>query len=120
MLTTPVGYLEISDFTPEGNIIGPLEQKPVFIMIQNSKCPACNQAKGAFQELSHDGLVACMTIQLDGERQSEKDIGSILYKIYPNIIGVPSFLFFTETGEKHFYDGDRSLASMQKFIGKHL
>lgn len=118
----PVGYLEYNDFS-EGNLR--LKEKNntmfpgIFVLIQGSYCGACNKAKPEFQKLANEGVVTCMTIQLDGEKQSEKDIGKILDDIYPNMKGVPSYIYFKDASSKLFYEGDRTFQDMKKFIQHH-
>jgi len=88
-------------------------------MIQGSYCGACRSAKPAFQQLANEGLIQCMTIQMDGERQSEKDIESIINSIYPNLSGVPSYLLYVN-GRRIPYNGNRSVADMRQFVTKYI
>lgn len=117
----PIGYLEIQDFDQSGNlkteqVINPNAQfDGVFVMIQRSDCPACVQSKPSFEELAKLGVITCMTIQLDGEKASERQIGSLLDKIYPNMLGVPSFVLY-KNNTKIPYEGPRTLKSMTSFL----
>jgi thiol-disulfide isomerase/thioredoxin len=110
----PIGYLEYNDFSSDGKLL--LAKNPVFVMIQGSYCGACSKAKPAFQELANQQKILCMTIQLDGERQSERDIGKILDKIYPNMVGVPSYILYKNETNKIPYTGGRSREEMMEFI----
>lgn len=116
----PIAYLERSDFSDNGDLIGVAGGKPVFVMIQGSYCGACTQAKPAFQQLANEGAITCMTIQLDGERQSEKDIQGVLNNIYPNLMGVPSYILYVDSSTKIPYTGGRSVEEMKQFVQQTL
>lgn len=119
-LVFPIAYLERSDFSDSGDLIGPYSgNKAIFIMIQGSYCGACNQSKPIFQQLANEGTIQCLTIQLDGERESEKDIGTIINNIYPNLVGIPAFVLYTN-GQRIPYQGGRSLEEMKQFIQKFV
>lgn len=122
-LIKPVGYLERSDFSDSGDLIGMLGNKPVFVMIQGSYCGGCKTAKPDFQRLANDGTVTCMTIQLDGEQQSEKDIQSsgVLNNIYPNLQTVPSYVLYVNGSKRIPYkDNDRSFTAMKRFVLQYI
>lgn len=92
----PVAYLEDSDFTKEGELSNkeiPTDM-PVVVMLQSSWCGHCKKAKPAFQEFANkmQGKVFCATIQADGDRQSEKDLGKRLKTLKPSFIGFPDYL----------------------------
>ena len=119
-LVYPIAYLEKSDFSDSGELTGTFSgDKPMFVMIQGSYCGACQSAKPAFQQLANEGIIQCMTIQLDGTRQSEKDIGSILQNIYPNLSGIPAFIVYAN-GQKIPYQGGRSTEEMRRFVQKYI
>jgi thiol-disulfide isomerase/thioredoxin len=119
-LVFPIAYLERSDFSDSGDLVGPYSgDKPTFIMIQGSYCGACNNAKPIFQKLANEGIIQCLTIQLDGERQSEKDIGTIINKIYPNLTGIPAFILYAKR-QRIPYTGGRSVEEMKHFIQKYI
>ena len=111
----PIGYLEYSDFSSNGDLLL-AKTRPVFIMIQGSYCEACSKAKSAFQELANQNKIICMTIQIDGVRQSERDISKILDKIYPNLKGVPSYILYKDQRNRIPYTGGRSLKEMEDFV----
>jgi thiol-disulfide isomerase/thioredoxin len=119
-LSRPIGYLERYDFSDNGELLGSLNGKPVFIMIQGSYCGACSHAKPAFQRLANEGIVTCMTIQLDGVRQSEQDIKNILNFIYPSLEGVPSYILYLGNNRRIPYTGGRSTEEMRSFVQQHL
>jgi thiol-disulfide isomerase/thioredoxin len=121
-LKYPVGYLEKSDFSESGKLLGSLGRKPVLIMIQAGYCGACTSAKPEFQKLAEDGVVRCMTIQLDGERQGEKDLSVILDNIYPNLQTVPNYVLYVNGGSKKipYGEGDRTYSSLKNFIMQHV
>jgi len=119
MLKDPIMYLERPDFTDDGNLVPALRRTPIFVMIQANFCGHCQSAKPAFQRLAEQGLVTCMTIQGDGERQSERNIVPLLSKIYPGFQGYPSYILFVG-GRKIPYKGGRDLISMRKFVVESL
>ena len=118
-LKHPIGYLERTDFTESGNLQGGLNNKPVLIMIQSESCGHCQTAKPAFQSLGDEGIVSCMTIQPDGERQSERDIKPILNNIYPNFRGFPSYILYVK-GQRIPYEGGRSASELREFVLQHI
>jgi len=121
-LKHPIGYLERSDFSESGDLVGQLGSKPVFVMIQGSYCGGCTSAKPDFQRLGTDGIVTCMTIQVDGERQSEKDIQSsgILNHIYPNLETIPSYILYVDGKRIPYKGSDRSFSALHQFIQQYI
>lgn len=111
----PIAYLERSDFADNGDLIA-ARGKPVFVMIQGSYCGACTNAKPTFQQLADEGAITCMTVQVDGERQSEKDINVILDNIYPNLTGIPGFILYVDSSTRVPYTGGRSVEEMKQFV----
>lgn len=116
MLRYPIVYLERRDFTSDGKMVPELRREPVLVMIQSSACGHCNVAKPAFQSLANEGVVKCMTIQGDGERQSERDIVPIMSRIYPNFRGYPSYMMFMPDGRKIPHVGGRDVNSLKNFV----
>lgn len=116
-LVYPIAYLEKSDFSESGDLLGSFNDKPAFIMIQGSYCNACNLVKPIFQQLANEGIIQCLTIQLDGERQSEKDVANIIDTIYSGLAGIPAFIMYSN---KHriLYEGGRNFEEMNRFIQK--
>lgn len=121
MFKSPIVYLERQDFTATGNLVAGLVRKPAFVMIQSNACGHCTAAKPAFQQLaaSADGF-NCMTIQADGERQSERDLVPMLPTIYPNFRGYPSYILFRKNKPRVAYTGPRDAASMHQFVQNHI
>ncbi len=121
-LTHPIGYLERTDFSDSGDLVGQLGGKPVFVMIQGSYCGACTSAKPDFQRLGNDGAVTCMTLQIDGERQSEKDIQSsgVLNNIYPNLETIPSYILYVNGKRIPYKGNDRSFAALKQFTQQYI
>ncbi len=119
-LRRPIGYLEVTDFDRDGNIINPkLASKPVLIMIQADFCSFCHSAKPAFQQLADEGVIHCMTIQPDGERQSEKDLQQLLSNIYPEFPGYPSYILYNKS-ERIPHVGGRSAEDLRMFAMEHI
>ncbi len=121
-LKHPVGYLEKTDFSDSGELIGQLHDKPIFIMIQGDYCGGCTASKPDFQELANDGQITCMTIQLDGERQSERDIQSsgVLDNIYPNLDTIPSYVLLIKNQRIPYVGQDRSFTALKQFIKEYI
>lgn len=120
-LLHPIAYLERIDFNENGDLVGAAGNKPVFIMIQGSYCGACTAAKPVFQQLANQGLVACMTIQVDGEREGEKELHTILNNIYPNLSTIPNYILYLDRSRKIPYKGSPTdINEMTHFLSKHL
>jgi thiol-disulfide isomerase/thioredoxin len=119
-LKHPIGYLERADFSDSGDLIGQLGGKPVFVMIQGNYCGGCTSAKPDFQRLGNDGVVTCMTIQVDGEKQSEKDLSSILNNIYPNLETIPSYILYVKGKRIPYKGNDRSVTALKQFVLQYL
>ncbi len=120
-LKHPIGYLERTDFSDTGDLIGQLGGKPVLVMIQTGYCGGCKVAKPDFQKVANDGAITCMTIQLDGDRQSEKDIQEVINNIYPNLETVPNYVLYVNGNQKIPYKGDdRSFSSLKQFIQQYV
>jgi len=119
-LVRPIAYLERVDFTDHGDL-GAAGSKPVFIMIQGSYCGACTSAKPVFQQLANEGLVTCMTIQVDGEREGEKELQTILNNIYPNLSTIPNYILYVDRNRKIPYTGRANdINDMRQFIKGHI
>ena len=97
-LNKPVAYLETTDFDKHGNLIasGIPRNIPVVIMLQSSWCPHCTSAKTDFQAFAHatEGSVFCATIQVDGDRDSEKALGKRVKTLKPKFRGFPDYLLY--------------------------
>ena len=118
-LVYPIAYLEKSDFSESGDLLGSFNNKPAFIMIQGSYCNACNLVKPIFQQLANEVLIQCLSIQLDGERQSEKDIANMIDAIYPGLSGIPAFIMYVND-LRIPYQGGRNVEEMKNFIQKFI
>lgn len=117
----PIAYLERVDFDDNGDLKGPASKTPVFIMIQGSYCGACTTAKPVFQKLANEKIITCMTIQVDGERESEKELQEILNNIYPNLSTIPNYILYVDKHTRIPYKGDSTnIQEMRAFIKKHL
>ena len=97
-LDKPVAYLEDKDFDDEGNLIAQNIPSgiPVIIMLQSSWCHQCNSAKVEFQNFADAtvGKVFCATIQIDGDRESEKTLGKRVKTLKPKLRGFPDYLLY--------------------------
>lgn len=97
-LNRPVAYLENDDIGSDGGLKNPdiPTNIPVIIMLQSSWCPHCTTAKPAFQQFANEnnGKVFCATIQADGDRQSEKELGKRISSIKKGFRGFPDYLLY--------------------------
>jgi len=94
-----VAYMENEDFDNNGNLINTNIPNGIYvvIMIQTSWCGHCNNAKPAFQEFANKynkNKVFCATIQANGERDSEKDLGKRIKTIDPEFKGFPHYVLY--------------------------
>lgn len=112
-----VGYLEIDDFTPDGNLkpyVG--NGKPVVIMAQGNFCGYCKQASPAYAKFakSNPNVMAC-SILIDGE-SSEKDTAKFCKKWDLNHKGVPAYFGFDKMGKfKKVHNGGRDDVAIIEF-----
>lgn len=94
----PIAYLEDKDFDSKGNLVaqGIPSGIPVVVMLQSSWCKHCSKAKPEFQDFANatEGRVFCATIQVDGERETEKALGRKIKIIKPNLRGYPDYLLY--------------------------
>lgn len=113
-----VAYLEIDDFTPNGDLKSYVNQGfPAIIMAQGNFCGYCKMAKPAFQDLANAGnKVVCCSIEIDGE-DSEKAAGKLLNKWDKNYKGVPTYLGFNSQGKYvKTHTGGRDKESLEQFV----
>jgi thiol-disulfide isomerase/thioredoxin len=116
----PIGYLEFSDFDEKtGMLTGELAKSPVFVMIQADYCGACSKVKPEFQKLANNGKFHVMNIQIDGKRESEKKILSILDVIIPNTNSIPAFVLFSQ-GKKIKYKGAPNAQEFLNFVNQNI
>jgi len=119
-LTSPVIYLDKTDFNEDGKLVSfKIIDKPIFIMIQAVFCGHCTRAKPWFQEFSvrNKDRVICCSIQGDSEYPDAKNMGNIIKKICPNFMGFPSYVVFHK-GEYIEYDGGRKTEDLENFLNK--
>ena len=118
-LNKPVGYLTITDFDQNGNLINPdiPKNKIVVIMIQANFCGYCTQAKPAFQEFgNNNNNVIALTIQGDGTEKGEKELSNILKKIDPTFRGFPSYVAYKNGKYLKTHNGGRNLKDLELFV----
>ena len=97
-LDKPIAYLEDQDFDEEGNLVAENIPSgiPVIVMVQSSWCTQCTSAKTEFQSFADAtvGRVFCATIQVDGDRSSEKALGKRIKTLKPKLRGFPDYLLY--------------------------
>ena len=118
-LRYPIQYLERSDFTSSGDLVPSLQKKPIFVMFQADGCFHCTNSKPDFQRLADSKFITCMTIQGDGTTPGEQALKPLIPKIYPGIVGYPSYMLFSK-GRKIPYTGGRDMGSMKRFIQANI
>jgi thiol-disulfide isomerase/thioredoxin len=117
----PIGYLEISDFDEQTGLLkGELSQKPVLVMIQASYCGACTKSKPEFQKLANNGMFNVMTIQLDGKKDTERQISNLLNKIIPGVNTIPAYVFFYKNNIFAYTGLSRTSLDLQQFVKTYL
>lgn len=117
----PIGYLEIFDFDEKTGLLkGELSRMPVFVMIQASYCGACTKSKPEFQKLANNGKFHVMTIQLDGQKNTERQISSLLNKIIPEINTIPAYVLFYQNKIFVYTGSSRTFLDLKQFVETHL
>ena len=112
-----VAYLEIEDFTPEGNLKRHVNQGfPTVIFAHGNFCSYCKIAAPAFQEFAKSGhQVVAASILIDGE-PSEREAAKFLKQWDPEYRGVPHYLGFDKTGKfVKIHTGGRDKKSIEEF-----
>lgn len=118
----PVAYLEIDDFDPaSGMLKGVFKTTPTLVMIQANYCGACTRSKPEFQKLAEKNpIFKLATVQLDGEKESERKVANILDKISPNLSSIPSYILFVNN-KKIVYSGtSRTSEDLYKFVQQNI
>ena len=118
-LTKPIAYLDGNDFDDDGNIVNSNilnDNKPVFIMIQANFCGFCKMVKPDFQMFAENNPnIFVATIQADCDNVNvQKLMATKINKIYPNLVGFPSYLIYA-SGKRIIYNGGRTLEHLQNF-----
>jgi thiol-disulfide isomerase/thioredoxin len=126
-LTDPVWYLDESDFTPEGELIPSLRNKPSVIFIQSLKCGWCTKAIPEFQEFANKfggekGIVNCFTIRCNvGSedkpplQQGEQNVCDKVKKLIPDFKGYPTIAGFVKGTYKETSNFPRDVDGLEKF-----
>jgi len=95
-----IGYLENKDFDNNGQLSNEIlrhKKIPIVVMIQASWCHFCKISKQAFQDYAdktNSNQVFCATIHVDGDRQSEKNLGERIETIIPDFKGFPHYALY--------------------------
>jgi thiol-disulfide isomerase/thioredoxin len=117
--TRPIAYLEDSDFNKKGKLINKSIPKniPVVIMIQASWCGYCQEAKPAFQEFANKNQdkVFCGTIQVDGTRPSERELGKRISSIKKNFSGFPDYVLYISGSVVDKNINGRQISHLEEF-----
>lgn len=116
----PVAYLEITDFDPiTGMLVGEYKNKYTLVMIQANYCGACTRSKPEFQKLADKTtFFELATVQLDGEKESERKVANILDKISPNLTGIPAYILFGNNKKIEYTGTTRTTEDLFRFVQK--
>ena len=121
ILTKPIAYLEDPDIDKNGDIINSEIPKhiPVVIMIQATWCPHCQNAKRAFQEFANKnkGKVFCATIEANGERKSEQELGKRVSSFIKDFKGFPHYALCINGKLQDKQIEGRDVQHLEKFCG---
>lgn len=118
-LKYPVAYLENEDFDSDGNLHKNLHKKiPIVVFIQASWCPHCTNAKSSFQNFANmnKDKVFCATIQVDGERSSEVELGKKINKIKPEFRGFPDYILIIDGKVVSKEINGRDVSDLEEFV----
>jgi len=95
-----IGYLENKDFDNNGQLSNEIllgKKIPIVVMVQASWCYFCKISKPAFQDYANrtnSNQVFCATIHVDGDTQTEKDLGERIETIIPDFKGFPHYALY--------------------------
>jgi len=121
ILTKPIAYLEDPDIDKNGDIINSEipTHIPVVIMIQATWCPHCQNAKGSFQDFANKnkGKVFCATIEANGERKSEQELGKRVSSFIKDFRGFPHYALYINGKLQDKEIEGRSVQHLEKFCG---
>ena len=117
-LKHPIAYLENQDFDKDGTFLVKTE-KPVVILVQAGWCPHCQMAKPAFQKFAdkYKNKAFCATIQVDGERSSEVELGKRLTDLKASLRGFPDYILILNGKVVDKEIKGRDVKSLEEFAG---
>lgn len=113
-----IGYLEDSDFVGKKLVVPKKKNANSFVMIQASWCPACSASKGEFQQFADlaGDEIDVYTIQIDGDKPSQRALKENLQNIIPGIEGIPMFVLYDKDGNfVDSYEGERSVSGFSQY-----
>lgn len=118
----PVAYLEYYDFDPvNGMLQGVFKNTPTLVMFQANYCGACTRSKPEFQKLADKKpSFKLATVQLDGEKESEKKIINILDKISPNLSSIPAYILFNNNRKIVYKGTSRTAEDLYNFVQQNI
>lgn len=118
-----IGYLENKDFDINGQLKDKIllsKKIPIVVMVQASWCPFCRISKKEFQDYANrtnSNQVFCATIHVDGDTQSEKDLGERIETIIPNCKGFPYYALYMNGVLVNKKIKGRSVEDLGEFTG---
>lgn len=114
----PVAYLDESDFKgKELSVLGDIQNtKKTVVMYQASWRHHCNKAKPAFQQFADENLdIFCATVQVDGDTESERNLGKKIKDISVGFRGFPHYGLFIKGKLVDKQLNDRSVQGLIEF-----
>ena len=119
-----IGYLENDDFDNNGQLFNKIllgKKIPIVVMVQASSCHFCKISKPEFQDYANrtnSNEVFCTTIHVDGDRQTEKDLGKRIETIIPDFKGFPHYaLYMNGKLQENKEIKGRSVEDLSEFTG---
>lgn len=118
-----VAYLEDSDFDDKGHLINIPTKLPIVVMFQASWCGYCQRSKPAFETFAGESKqkVLAATVQIDGDRPSEKALGARLDVIKPDLKGFPDYGLYVFNKSEGYHElsdkeiGERTVEGLKSF-----
>ena len=118
-----IGYLENDDFDNNGQLFNKIllgKKIPIVVMVQDSRCHFCKISKPAFQDYANrtnTNEVFCATIHVDGDTQTEKDLGKRIENVIPDFKGFPHYALYMNGVLVNKKIRGRSIEDLGEFTG---
>lgn len=119
-----VAYLEDFDFQGK-KLVDSLENpdRLYILLIYSSRCHYCTEFIPMFSQLAKDMKspdVMFVTIQADGELDTERNLGDKLHTIFPDFSGFPTLLAVKEGNQIASFEKKRTPENVKQFIQNPL
>lgn len=114
-----IGYLEDEDFNRNGRLLISDGKKSI-VMVQAGWCGACANAKPLYQKFANSvkrngSKINVFTIEIDGQRESQKELYARLNNVLNNQVQViPRFVLYDNNGKMgKIYDEVEEIKSIR-------